>query len=422
MNKNVYIFNERKGQKLPYYLCSYRVRVHDPHRGIITVQRTLSTGFADRPSAQLRANKLRKADIAHFNAKEGKVVNMQNECPTSCGQIIDLFLQHSTNGSSRNAARAFLTVVAEGALILGDEAGRCKAREMLLSELTDRAMLRFKKQEARIKARRDPRSDATVDYFMRTARSIFADKEIFLDMYLPATLQKWREDIALINGHSRSGFTQIPVELLERMDAHAKHYFRRIAQWFERRAARPSRESWDRASDMRWANQFRNGHATYWLVRKCGLRNVEVQHLRWDWFEHDEDGIWLNLKKRYDEKGKLIWKPKGREGAVPISPELYEELLSIFGPARSGLEGYLLVGTKDHRDDGVHRAPSKFCRKYLGGDRDKSLYELRKQAGSEVALRDGIEAASKFLRHADLKTTWDYYIDLIKYRKTMKPL
>jgi integrase len=421
MNKNVYIFKERGGQKLPYYLCSYRVKVHDRNRGIITIQRTLSTGAADRPTAQQRANELRKKDIARFYAKEEKAPNLHSDCPT-CGHVVDLFLKHSTNGSSRNAARAFLTVVAEGALILGDEAGRRKAREIRLSELTDRHMLRFKKQEARLKANQQARRDATVDYYIRTARSIFTNKETYLDVNLPGNLHKWREDIALINGHSSSGYTQIPAELLTRMDARAKRYFLRIARWFARRAARPGREKWDVASDTRWANQFRNAHATYWLVRKCGLRNVEVEHLRWDWFERDENGLWLNLKKRYDASGRLVWKPKGREGSVPVSPRLYEELLTVLGPARPGLEGYVLAGTKDHRDDGTHRAPSKFCRKYLGGERDKSLYELRKQAGSEVALRDGIEAASKFLRHADLKTTWDYYIDLIKYRKTVKPL
>jgi hypothetical protein len=38
---------------------------------------------------------------------------------------------------------------------------------------------------------------------------------------------------------------------------------------------------------------------------------------------------------------------------------------------------------------------------------------LRKQFGAEVALRDGLEVASRMLRHGGIQTTWKYYHGLL---------
>jgi hypothetical protein len=268
-------------------------------------------------------------------------------------------------------------------------------------------MLRWRNQEARIKAGLEPRTPANVNYFMRAAKSVFSNRdmgETYNELRLPQTIEGWRKT-TFLRAPKNDRFRQIPRSILERMDRRARKFFLRVARWYKRR------------NNERFVNQYLNAHASYWLIRRCGLRNTEVENLRWEWFKPDEDGnMWLHLVEY------PYWKPKGIAGEVPVAQELYNELVALFGPPRPGKDGYVLLGTKDHRDDGTHRAPSKFCRKYIGGDRDKSLYELRKQAGSEIALRDGIEAACKFLRHDDFKTTWKYYIDLINYRKTMKPL
>ena len=390
-----------------YYLCRYRAKVRDEHGNVRTIQRTLSTQSADQGVAQKRANAKREEDIARFHDnKEGVSVNLRDDCP-SCGQVVDLYLAAARNKGTKSVVRGFLTVVAEGAMILGDERGQQKARTIKLSQLTVDHMLRWRKQEARLKCGLEPRTDANINYFMRTAKSVFSNQdmsETYNGLKLPQTIDGWRKT-TFLKAAKNNRFRQIPQSILERMDRRAKKFFLRIAQWYRRQ------------NYERFVNQYLNAHATYWLIRRCGLRNSEVEEMRWDWFKPDEDGqIWLHLLDY------PYWKPKGTAGEVPVAQDLYDELVSIFGPPRSGRDGYVLLGTKDHRDDGTHRAPSIFCRKYIGGDRDKSLYELRKQAGSEVALRDGIEAASKFLRHGDLKTTWDYYIDLIKYRKMMKPL
>jgi hypothetical protein len=38
---------------------------------------------------------------------------------------------------------------------------------------------------------------------------------------------------------------------------------------------------------------------------------------------------------------------------------------------------------------------------------------LRKQFGAAVALRDGLEVASRMLRHCSIQTTWKHYHALL---------
>ena len=64
-------------------------------------------------------------------------------------------------------------------------------------------------------------------------------------------------------------------------------------------------------------NEWRNAWATYWLIRRCGLRNSEVDALRWEWFSHRENGIFLEMVRR------PYWSPKGTEGELPVARELY---------------------------------------------------------------------------------------------------
>jgi integrase len=43
---------------------------------------------------------------------------------------------------------------------------------------------------------------------------------------------------------------------------------------------------------------------------------------------------------------------------------------------------------------------------------NKPIHELRKEVGSIIARDHGIYAASRFLRHSDIKVTADYYLDM----------
>ena len=41
------------------------------------------------------------------------------------------------------------------------------------------------------------------------------------------------------------------------------------------------------------ARRARNAYACYLLMRYCGLRNVEVENLRWEWFTARADGEFM---------------------------------------------------------------------------------------------------------------------------------
>lgn len=391
-----------------YYVCSYRAKIRDERGNIRTVQRMLSTQTADRVVAQKRANQKREEDVARFHDnKQGATVNLRDHCPT-CGQVVDLYLKHSRNKSTREVARDFLTVVAEGAMILGDEAGREKAREMRVSQLTAKHMLHWRNQDARRQARHEPRTDANINYYMRSAKSVFSRRgmEAYRHLNLPlAVLKSWREEISFCRITKEVGYTQLNPDVLRRMDRRAEKYFLRLAKWFERHGnARGI--IWQPGRATHFANQYRNAHATYWLMRRCGLRNTEVANLRWEWFKPDaKGGMWLHL----NDVG--YWRPKYKQGKVPVARELYDELVHLFGPVRSGQDGFVLLGCKGHRDHGVHRACSKFCRKYIPKDRKKSAYELRKQYGSEMVRLHGLEKTCKLLRNGR-DTAWKHYVDI----------
>ena len=401
MPKNVNIF---KRHDSPYYYYSYRTKFRDANGSIYSRQRMLSTQTADAKLAQKRANAKREEDIARFHDKQAPASNLSDPWPT-IGRVVDLYVAAGRNKSTKSIVRDFLTVVAEGAMILGNERGREKAKAMKVSELTLEHMLRWRNQECRIKAGLDPRSDANINYFMRAAKSVFSNQdttETYNRLKLPLTINTWRK-VTCLKAPKNGGFQQIPQAILERMDRRAKKFFLRVARWFERHGK------------PRFANQYRNAHACYWLMRRAGLRNSEVEGLTWQTLRRDERGkMWIHLHGPY-------WQPKGSPGQVPLAQDLYDELVSIFGPPRLGSGGYVLLGTKSDRWAGTHRTPSKFCRKYLQGDRDKSIYQLRAQYGSEMVLNYGIETASKLLRHADITTTWKHYTALIKLRE-VQPL
>jgi hypothetical protein len=384
---NVAVF---KRHDSPYYICKYRVKMRDAEGGIRTVQRTLSTQTADKQVARKRANAKRTEDIARFHdRKEGTTVNLRDDSPR-CGQIVDLYLAAAQNKSAKNVVRDFLVVVAEGAMILCDAQ---KARDIRLSQLTAGHMLKWREQALRLKLGLEPRTPANINYYMRTARSIFSRRnkvEMYHKLRVPTTIDKWR-DISLLKVSKGGGFQQIPQSVLEQMDRRAKKYFLRIARWFERHGK------------TRFANHYRNGHACYLMMRRVGLRNSEVAGLTWQMLRQDDQGKrWVHLHRPY-------WEPKGSPGKVPIAQNLYDELVSIFGPPS---EGCVLLGTKSDRIAGTYRVPTKFCRKYL----DDGIYRLRGQFGCEMVLKYGIEVASKLLRHADIKTSWAHYVDVIKLR------
>jgi hypothetical protein len=180
------------------------------------------------------------------------------------------------------------------------------------------------------------------------------------------------------------GFTLIPAAVLKEMDAAAEK-LRTSADLEERRV---------------WA--------VYALMRWCGLRNIEVAALRRDWVVKGKRSPLLRMVRTRLPDGSW-WKPKGRSGEVPARLRLLAQLRRALGR-----DGEFVIPRENPTDAHVltHRTINGFVRPFIP-ERTKGAYELRKQFGAEIAMRDGIEVASRLLRHGDIKTTWKHYHALV---------
>lgn len=166
------------------------------------------------------------------------------------------------------------------------------------------------------------------------------------------------------------------------------------------------------------AEQLRTGEdlqgrriwAVFALMRWCGLRNNETMELRWDWVREGAKGPVLEFVKRKLLDGST-YEPKGRDGTVPIRRDLLEELREAFGD-----EGEFVIprSSKTDGENLYQRTINDWARQFLKNRPGKKVsYALRGQFGAEIAMRSGIEVASRMLRHASLSTTWAHYHDLV---------
>lgn len=180
------------------------------------------------------------------------------------------------------------------------------------------------------------------------------------------------------------GFSPIPEDVLQRMDA--------AAERLRRSKSANLRRLW----------------AVYALMRWCGLRNIEVAALRWEWLAQGTKGKLWRIEQRRLEDGTWFY-PKGRSGDVPMRAELLEQLAA----ATDNGKGFVIPRTNPTEAEVVtERTINRFVRRFIP-DRNKGAYELRKQFGAQVALRDGLEVASRMLRHGSIQTTWKHYHALL---------
>lgn len=150
--------------------------------------------------------------------------------------------------------------------------------------------------------------------------------------------------------------------------------------------------------------------AVFALMRWCGLRNNETAQLRWDWIREGAKGPVLEFVKRQLPGGEE-YVPKGRDGSVPIRRELLEQLREAFGD-----EGEFVIprANKTDAENLYQRAINEWARGFLKNRQgSKVSYALRGQFGAEIAMRSGLEVASRMLRHASFSTTWAHYHDLV---------
>lgn len=162
----------------------------------------------------------------------------------------------------------------------------------------------------------------------------------------------------------------------------------------------------------RIARMKREAFKILMLAIGAGLRRGEIDRLLWRQVDFRNGVIRIEIT----EVGAL--KTEDSAGEVAIDPVLCE-ILQGFKARASGQ--FVIEGLEDdgigsrswghaYRCNPVFEFLTHWLRKN-GVDAVKPLHTLRKEAGAMIATRQGIYAASKFLRHADIQVTAMHYAD-----------
>lgn len=152
------------------------------------------------------------------------------------------------------------------------------------------------------------------------------------------------------------------------------------------------------------------------LAVACGLRRGEIDSLTWADINFKERKIHID----FSEHGEL--KTEDSAGAVDMDDTTAQLLQSYRAKLEAKAEDFVIPAFKAGAGDmsrewgNRYRTGATFEKacawlRANGVDAHKPIHTLRKEAGSIIATRDGIFAASTFLRHADIAVTARYYAD-----------
>lgn len=145
------------------------------------------------------------------------------------------------------------------------------------------------------------------------------------------------------------------------------------------------------------------------LALCCGLRKREIDCLLWSQVDLEAGVIRIEATEHF--------RPKSEDSAGEV--DLDPELLPLLRGWQAAAKGEFVIEGKDHTDfksrvsyrcEGVYVVLYAWLHKQ-GVKATKALHELRKEAGALVAKSAGIYAASRLLRHSDIRVTADYYAD-----------
>jgi len=167
-----------------------------------------------------------------------------------------------------------------------------------------------------------------------------------------------------------------------------------------------------RCGTFRAAAELRVENEGLWTVfllcYYMALRAGEAAAAKWSWIvEEQVDGRprWFLHVINRPEEG---FKAKGSEGKVPVPEQVLTWLQSL---RRDGDEYILPGGTPSAREDLIERDFALWMRD-IGWDAKRYIHaahELRALRGCEWYTRRGLEAACEWLRHADPRTTKQFY-------------
>jgi integrase len=146
------------------------------------------------------------------------------------------------------------------------------------------------------------------------------------------------------------------------------------------------------------------------LAVMAGLRRREIDTLEWSAFRWDLGTIRIEPTNWFH--------PKSEDSIGDV--EIDEELLYIFREYAAKAVGSFVIESKVKPRPGAqweHYRCTSIFEKLIAWLRAKRvtmytpLHTLRKEFGSRIAEEHGIYAASRLLRHADITTTAQHYLD-----------
>ena len=146
------------------------------------------------------------------------------------------------------------------------------------------------------------------------------------------------------------------------------------------------------------------------LAVAVGLRRKEIDLLKWSSFRWEDCLLRIQPTERFH--------PKSEESLVDLLVE--PEVMELFRRYHTRGSGRFVVkcrrSPRPRRSQQYYRCAPHFDRliEWLRGhglDGNKPLHTLRKEYGSLITQAHGIYAASRALRHTDLRTTSEHYVD-----------
>jgi integrase len=145
------------------------------------------------------------------------------------------------------------------------------------------------------------------------------------------------------------------------------------------------------------------------LALCCGLRKREIDCLLWHQVDLEAGVIRIEATEHF--------RPKSEDSAGDV--DLDPELLALLRGWKAAASGQFVIEGREstefksrvsYRCESLYASLYEWLRKH-GVSAQKALHELRKEAGALVAKTAGIYAASRLLRHSDIRVTADYYAD-----------
>lgn len=142
----------------------------------------------------------------------------------------------------------------------------------------------------------------------------------------------------------------------------------------------------------------------------AGMRRGEIDLLEWRMID------WENCLIKLEETEWLHLKSNDSAGEITVDAEVFSELRGLMG---TGPGKFVLKCDRPPRNDSArayYRCKPIFDRltswlRAKGVSTNKPLHEMRKEIGAMIATNQGIFAASRFLRHADITTTARHYAE-----------